>query len=72
MSIVPSPRKAAYKAFFQVSQNNEIQGVYQWHQDQDLSAEAFLILCDFEVISEAKFMKQSLNCIVHKVQMTGF
>jgi len=52
MSIVPSPRKAAYKAFFQVSQNNEIQGVYQWHQD--LSAEAFLILCDFEVIFRSK------------------
>jgi hypothetical protein len=52
MSIVPLPRKIAYQTFFNVSQVSEIQGVYQWHQD--LSAEAFLILCDFEVIFRSR------------------
>lgn len=60
--LIPIPRKNAYQTFFNVDSKSETQGVYQWHQD--LAAEAFLILCDFEIIFRSKIHKAiaSLNC----------
>jgi len=60
--LIPIPRKQTYQTFFNVNSESETQGVYQWHQD--LAAEAFLILCDFEVIFRSKIHKAmaSLNC----------
>lgn len=60
--LIPIPRKQTYQIFFNVNSESETQGVYQWHQD--LAAEAFLILCDFEVIFRSKIHKAmaSLNC----------
>ena len=60
--LIPIPRKHTYQTFFNVNSESETQGVYQWHQD--LAAEAFLILCDFEVIFRSKIHQAmaSLNC----------
>ena len=59
---IPIPRKQTYQSFFNVHSESETQGVYQWHQD--LAAEAFLILCDFEIIFRSQIHKAmaSLNC----------
>ena len=60
--LIPIPRKSAYQTFFLLDNDEHIQGAYQWHQD--LAAEAFLILCDFEVLFRSKFhhVMASLNC----------
>lgn len=60
--LIPIPRKQTYQTFFNINSESETQGVYQWHQD--LAAEAFLILCDFEVIFRSKIHRAmaSLNC----------
>ena len=60
--LIPIPRKQTYQTFFNVNSESETQGVYQWHQD--LAAEAFLILCDFEVIFRSKIHQAMayLNC----------
>ena len=60
--LIPIPRKSAYQTFFFFFFDEHIQGAYQWHQD--LAAEAFLILCDFEVLFRSKFhhVMASLNC----------
>ena len=60
--LIPIPRKQTYQTFFNVNSESETQGVYQWHQD--LAAEAFLILCDFEIIFRSKIHQAmaSLNC----------
>ncbi len=59
---IPIARKTTYQTFFNVNSRSETQGVYQWHQD--LAAEAFLILCDFEVIFRSKIHQAmaTLNC----------
>ena len=60
--LIPIPRKSTYQNFFLLDCDEHIQGAYQWHQD--LAAEAFLILCDFEILFRSKVheVMALLNC----------